>query len=201
MLKNYKTKGIFNLNDHFEEEVLEHEIEQKKDPEIRVVHKINVVVLILFFLSLLLLIFSLYYAFFKEKTFVNIRTIKSGDIAVIHSKIDFGNTIESFIGYTSEEKSNSYSFVIQNNNKHELNYNIKLIDITSVGISRINLSNLNYSLYKNNNKIATGVVSNLNNNILIKEQTLADSKDNYVIKLWSSSITQDGYKFKIEVTD
>ena len=201
MLKSYKTNRIFNLNDHFEEEVLEYEIEKRKDPEIRVVHKINVVVLILFFLSLILLMFSLYYAFFKEKSFINIRTIKLGDIAVIHSKIDFGNTIESFIGYTSEEKSNSYSFVIQNNNKHELNYNIKLIDITSVGISRINLSNLNYSLYKNNKKIATGIVSNLNNNILIKEQTLADSKDDYLLKLWSSSVTQDGYKFKIEVTD
>ena len=58
MSKFYKKNNIFNLNDHFEEEVLDHELEERKDPEIRVVHKINVIVLILFFLSLLLLLHS-----------------------------------------------------------------------------------------------------------------------------------------------
>ena len=201
MSKFYKKNGVFNLNDYFDEEVLEHELEQRKDPEIRVVHKINVIVLILFFLSLGLLIFSLYYAFFSEKTYVNIRTIKSGDIAVLHSKADFGGTIDSFIKFTSEEESSSYKFTVQNNNEHELNYNIKIQDKTGAGISRINLNYLNYSLYKNNNIISTGVISNLNNNILIKEKTLADSKDDYEIKLWSSVVSQDGYKFEIEVTD
>lgn len=201
MSKFYKKNGVFNLNDHFDEEVLEHELEQRKDPEIRVVHKINVVVLILFFLSLGLLIFSLYYAFFSEKTFVNIRTIQSGDIAVLHSKADFGETIDSFINFTSEDESSSYKFTVQNNNEHELNYNIKIQDKTGAGISRINLNYLNYSLYKNNNKISTGIISNLNNNILAKEKTLADSKDDYEIKLWSSVVSQDGYKFEIEVTD
>ena len=201
MSKSYKNDGVFNLNDHFEEEVLEHELEQRKDPEIKVVHQVNVVVLILFFLSLGLLIFSLYYAFFKEKTYVNIRTIQSGDIAVIHSKADFGTKIESFLNITSEEEASSYTFIIQNNNEHELNYNIKMLDETTVGIQRINLSSLNYSLYKNGNKVATGLVSNLTNNILVKERTLADSKDSYELKLWSSVVTQDGYKFKIEVSD
>ena len=201
MSKFYKKNGVFNLNDHFDEEVLEHELEQRKDPEIRVVHKINVVVLILFFLSLGLLFFSLYYAFFSEKTFVNIRTIQSGDIAVLHSKADFGETIDSFINFTSEDESSSYKFTVQNNNEHELNYNIKIQDKTGAGISRINLNYLNYSLYKNNNKISTGIISNLNNNILAKEKTLADSKDDYEIKLWSSVVSQDGYKFEIEVTD
>lgn len=201
MSKFYKKNGVFNLNDHFDEEVLEHELEQRKDPEIRVVHKINVIVLILFFLSLGLLIFSLYYAFFSEKTFVNIRTIQSGDIAVLHSKADFGETIDSFINFTSEDESSSYKFTVQNNNEHELNYNIKIQDKTGAGISRINLNYLNYSLYKNNNKISTGIISNLNNNILAKEKTLADSKDDYEIKLWSSVVSQDGYKFEIEVTD
>lgn len=202
MSKFYNKKNsVFNLNDHFEEEVLEHELEQRKDPEIRVVHKINVAVLILFFLSLGLLIFSLYYAFFKEKTFVNIRTIQSGDIAVLHSKADFGATIDSFINYTTEEDSSNYKFTVQNSNEHELNYNIKIVDTTSIGISRINLNYLNYSLYKNDKKIAVGIISNLKDNILVKEKTLADSKDNYELKLWSSIITQDGYKYRIEVTD
>jgi len=201
MSKFYKKMSIFNLNDHFEEEVLEHELEQRKDPEIRVVHKINVVVLVLFFLSLALLMFSLYYAFFKEKTFVNIRTIQSGNIAVLHSKANFGETINSFVNYTSEKDSSYYKFTVQNNNEHELNYNIKMVNVTPVGISRINLNYLNYSLYKNGEKISSGLVSNLKNNILIKERTLADSKDNYEIKLWSSVITQDGYKYRIEVTD
>ena len=118
MSKFYKKNGVFNLNDYFDEEVLEHELEQRKDPEIRVVHKINVIVLILFFLSLGLLIFSLYYAFFSEKTYVNVRTIQSGDIAVLHSKADFGGTIDSFIKFTSEEESSSYKFTVQNNNEH-----------------------------------------------------------------------------------
>jgi len=201
MSKFYKKMSIFNLNDHFEEEVLEHELEQRKDPEIRVVHKINVVVLVLFFLSLALLMFSLYYAFFKEKTFVNIRTIQSGNIAVLHSKANFGETINSFVNYTSEKDSSYYKFTVQNNNEHELNYNIKMVNVTPVGISRINLNYLNYSLYKNGEKISSGLVSNLKNNIFIKERTLADSKDNYEIKLWSSVITQDGYKYRIEVTD
>ena len=197
MSKFYKKNGVFNLNDYFDEEVLEHELEQRKDPEIRVVHKINVIVLILFFLSLGLLIFSLYYAFFSEKTYVNVRTIQSGDIAVLHSKADFGGTIDSFIKFTSEEESSSYKFTVQNNNEHELNYDIKIQDKTGAGISRINLNYLNYSLYKNNNKISTGVISNLNNNILIKEKTLSDSKDDYEIKLWSSVVSQDGYNFEI----
>ena len=78
-----------------------------------------------------------------------------------------------------------------------MNYNIKIQDKTGAGISRINLNYLNYSLYKNNNKISTGVISNLNNNILIKEKTLSDSKDDYEIKLWSSVVSQDGYNFEI----
>lgn len=201
ILKFYKKNSIFNLNDHFDEEVMEHEIEDREDPTIRIVHKVNIVVLILFFLSLGLLIFSLYYAFFKEKTFVNIRTIQSGDIAVIHSKADFGGTINSFININSEENAFIYNFTINNNNAHELNYNIKMINVVSASINRINLTSLNYSLYKNNNKLSTGVVSNLKNNILIKERTNADSKDKYELRLWSNTVTQDGYKFKIEVTD
>ena len=103
MSKFYKKNDtVFNLNDKFEEEVLESELEDRKDPEIRVVHKVNIVVLILFFLSIILLLFSLYYAFFKEKSYINLRTIQDGDIAVIHSKADFGTTIESFLKITSE---------------------------------------------------------------------------------------------------
>ncbi len=202
MSKSYKKNDtVFNLNDRFDEEVLDSELEEREDPQIRVVHKVNIVVLILFFLSLGLLIFSLYYAFFKEKTFINIKTVKDGDIAVIHSKVDFGETIESFLNINSEDKASSYKFTVQNNNKHELNYKIKLIDVTNVGINRINLSSLNYSLYKNNNKISSGVVSDLKENIIITEKTLSNTKDSYELKLWSNKVTNDGFKYKIEVTD
>lgn len=202
MSKFYKKNDtVFNLNDKFEEEVSESELENRKDPEIRVVHKVNIVVLILFFLSLILLLFSLYYAFFKERSYINLRTIQDGDIAVIHSKADFGITIESFLKITSEDNASIYTFVVQNNNDHELNYKIKIIDETTVGVNRINLSSLNYSLYKNNNKISSGVLSNLVDNILTTTTTLSNSKDSYELRLWSSEITNDGFKYMIEVTD
>jgi len=201
MWKFYKKKSVFNLNDHFEEEVLEHELEDRDDPTIKVVHKINVIVLILFFLSLGLLIFSLYYAFIKEKTYINVRTIQDGEIAVIHSKADFGNAIESFVNYKNEGDASSYKFIVKNSNEHELNYKIKIIDQTSVVINRINLNYLNYSLFKNNKKVSTGIISNINNNVLAYETTDANNKDEYEIKLWSTVVSQDGYKFRIEVTD
>lgn len=201
ILKSYKKQGVFNLNDHFEEEVLDSELENRKDPKIRVVHQVNVVVIILFIVSLLLLLFSLYYAFIKEKDFVNIRTISDGDIAVIYSNADFGSTITSFINLISEDSSDSYNFIVQNDNEHELNYNILISDVVSSSINKIDKNNLNYSLYKNGIKIKTGNIGQINNNVLVKEVTLASSKDKYELKIWSNISIDKGYKYIIEVSD
>lgn len=200
MSKSYKDDSVFNLNDSFEEEVPVSSLEPKKDPEIRVVHKVNIVVLILLFLSFGLLLFSLYYAFFREKTYVNLRTIQDGDIQVIHSKASFGDTVESFIKYNSEEKAHVYTFTIKNDNEHELNYNIKIIEMNVAGINKINAKELSYSLYKNGNRISMGTIAYLNNNILANERTIAKEQDKYELKLWSNTSSK-GYKYVIEVSD
>ncbi len=199
-VKSYK-KGVFNLNDEFYDEIPANDVENRKDPTLKEKRKINIIIIILFIISLLLLLFSIYYAFFMPKKYINYKTIKDGDIAVIHSKIDFGTTINSFSTYTSENKANEYKFYIMNDNNHELNYNIYITTevLNEVNIPMIDKTMISYALYKNNKKVASGTLKDITSNHLVKEVTKDNNKDTYVLKLWSNSGANKGYKYRIEV--
>ena len=45
------------------------------------------------------------------------------------------------------------------------------------------------------------MLSSLVDNVLTTTTTLSNSKDLYELRLWSNEITNDGFKYMIEVTD
>ncbi len=194
--KSYNKKSVFNLNDKFEEEVPANELEDRKDPEIVYKKSVDIFILIVFFLMLGLLLWSIYYAYNGVRKNINLIE-KSGDLAVIHSKIDYGLTIVSFSDYTSLENASEYSFYIESDNTEKLSYKIKIKKQKFT--NTIDMNEVNYVLYRNNLKVASGSLSDLKNDVLTEESISANSKNQYLLKLWSIKGINKGYKYKIEV--
>lgn len=196
--KSYKN-SIFNLNDIYDEEVLDNELKNRKDPKIKEKKGINIIFILLFFICLGLLLWSIYYAFGTTKNLDTTVTKKAGEIAVVHSKVDFGLTIDSFLKYTSEKNASVYTFYIENDNDNEINYKIKLKELTQIGKAKIEVSYLKFSLIKNNKIVATGNLAKVKNNILVTETIAKRDKDMYTLKIWSTTPSTGYYKYEIEV--
>lgn len=199
ILKSSKKKvTVFNENDIFYEEVDAEELKKQKYKE----EKKSVLFLRLFLLfSALLLGFCVYYAFIKDKGKVEVITYDSGDLYLVHSKANFGDTITSFISSRTEETAVVYKFYVENVHDVNIGYSLRLINENIIGKSNVSEEVLRYSLYKNSKKMATGVVSGLKQNVLITTKIEKNSKDNYILKLWLPSEENGVYNYRIDMLE
>ena len=83
---------------------------------------------------------------------------------------------------TDTEDDPSYLFSIVNNSEVAVKYNVTIKDNSkdSDGIKR---EYLRYELLKNNKVLSEGLLSEINNDILLTEQIDANSKEEYTLKI------------------
>jgi len=110
-------------------------------------------------------------------------------------------------------------FKIHNNGTHPLKYRLRLVDVPYnelkgykeiIGKTRIENSKIRYSLYNLDAgvTVSTGIVSNLEHEILIQKNLPAAKVDNYALRLWidekaGNEIVNKFYagKIKLEIED
>ena len=125
--------------------------------------------------------------------------VQKYDLFVTHSSGSYGGTIDSFSKYRNEKTAFSYEFSVSNNNPISLKYSIALNNST-FGSDDVDMSKINYKLYKDEQVIKEGNLFNSENNNLFAIAIPSDSTDKYIIKLWSFDLDKKlGFKFKINV--
>lgn len=160
----------------------------------------------LIFLAIFLILLSIVSAIMgfvymdKElKAEQNNTKVQKYDLFVTHSSGSYGGTIDSFSKYRDEKTAFSYGFSVSNNNPISLKYSIALNNST-FGSDDVDMSKINYKLYKDDQVIKEGNLFNSENNNLFAIAIPSNSTDKYVIKLWSSDLDKKlGFKFKINV--
>ena len=118
---------------------------------------------------------------------------------VTHSNSYFGGENITFKDYSSEKKAYVYRFDVNNENKIDLNYSIKLKS-SNFGKDNINMNLINYSLLKENVQLDFGTLKNSEvvkiSDMVIKSNT----KDRLTLKIWSENISDNvAFSFRISV--
>jgi len=149
------------------------------------------IILILFLLLCVgLAVGGIYYGLFRGKNNETIKNKEHADLAVVYSKKGFGDTVDSFSSYSSEASAFTYTFYVNNQNDIDLFYDIYLNSDNFV-------NDINYSIYKNDNLVFKGLLSNKNTKLATTKISSNDT-DNYKLYLWSSSGAAN-YSFEIKV--
>lgn len=155
--------------------------------------KSGIIFVVLGFLLLLFLGIYLLFRFgvisFSSKQYI------SGNLFVVHSKTNFGDTISSFESYNSYDNAYSYTFYIKNDNKDEYLYKVKLRNLS---YEKGNSSSVMYAIVKDSAVLFKGKLDNNSNVILTTQSILPSRTDSYEIKLWSDE-KNEKLKFKIDV--
>lgn len=159
----------------------------------------------LIFLSVLLILLSIFSIFFgfayldkdlSDKG--NVTTVKY-DLFVVHSNSDYGGVISSFDKYNSMEKAYSYDFSVSNKNPVSLNYSVSLFAL-DFGNNNIDMTKINYALYKDNVVVQEGILSNVRELSLYDNNCASNTTNEYSIKLWSLTLGKDSkFKFRINI--
>src|SRR5574344_2108211 len=126
--KSYnQTNNVLDIDENFNfvEEIPDNEVREYEFDDPREYKKRKIFILIILFLALALFGGGLYFAFIKPNPQQTIN-LTSGDIFVVHSSVDLGSTIDSFINYASKEKAHEYTFYIQNDNNKDISYKVYL---------------------------------------------------------------------------
>lgn len=198
MEKNNSDFDVSNVT--FEEEVSSEELNSKKGTsDIVYSNKGGRKNKFLIFLAIFLILFSLLCSFIgycyldnKDRDI----TYDKYNLLVTHSDGSFGGIISSFDKYSSFNNAYSYSFSVSNGNPLEFNYSV---DINCTNYEKnVNLSFINYVLYKNNDVVKEGVLSNSEVNKIYDTSIGVNGLDNYVLKLWSSEKNL-GFNFKVNI--
>ena len=200
--KYYKKNKILDIDENFNfvEEVPENQVpvydfeDPKKDK------KVNILILIILLLSLSLFGGGLYYAFIKPnpKQMIN---FDLGDLFIVQSSVEFGDTIDSFLKHLSEETAAEYTFYVKNDNSEGINYRVKLVEKKQLFKNEIDISMLNYSLIKNNKEVSYGKIKKLKSGILVTTKVEKESTDYFVVRVWSDYPSDKYYKYEISVIE
>lgn len=162
--------------------------------------KLLVLVILIVFFSLLLIAMGIYYSVKRGQTNWN---VANADLFVVHSKVTFGDTISNMNDFKSEEDAFTYTFYVENQNDINLMYKVVVLDdydknmVSNKFIKR----NINYSIYKNDERVFKGVFNESDNQVLATAKIVPGQVDDYEIKMWTSANNAlDGYyKFKVRV--
>lgn len=188
--KDLLNKSNLNIKD-IEENIPEDEEEKKKKP------------LLLLFLYCLTIIFLLISTSFTISTIINQSTLPNYKVNVgklSMELIERNDTTIRLIGARpmSDEKAKDlkpFLFKVYNNGTHPLKYRLKLVDVPDnelvgyqeiIGKDRIDNSKIKYALIRLDTGVTvnTGLVSELENELLIQKNLPAEKVHNYALRLW-----------------
>lgn len=205
-------KNDFNVSTEdliFEEEVGEEELRSKKNVSDIIYNDLDVRkrrTKFLIFLAISLIIISIISALMgfifldkdlKEKKVNPI--ITKYDLFVTHSNSSYGGSISSFSDYRSLNNAYLYKFDVSNNNSIALNYLVEFIN-PNYGNDGVDMTLINYKLLKNDEIVSEGVLSNSMTSQLFNTDILSNSRDEYVLKIWSYKMDKKlKFDFKINV--
>lgn len=205
-------KNDFNVSTEdliFEEEVGEEELYSKKNVSDIIYNDLDVRkrrTKFLIFLAISLIIISIISALMgfifldkdlKEKKVNSI--ITKYDLFVTHSNSSYGGSISSFSDYRSLNNAYLYKFDVTNNNSITLNYLVEFIN-PNYGNDGVDMTLINYKLLRNNQIVSEGVLSNSMTSQLFNTDILSNSRDEYVLKIWSYKMDKKlKFDFKINV--
>ena len=205
-------KNDFNVSTEdliFEEEVGEEELYSKKNVSDIIYNDLDVRkrrTKFLIFLAISLIIISIISALMgfifldkdlKEKKVNSI--ITKYDLFVTHSNSSYGGSISSFSDYRSLNNAYLYKFDVTNNNSIALDYLVEFIN-PNYGNDGVDMTLINYKLLKNNEIVSEGVLSNSMTSKLFNTEILSNSRDEYVLKIWSYKMDKKlKFDFKINV--
>ena len=188
-----------NKNNHYENinlynEEAEEQIRYMKEEENKA-KKRYILIFIFFFVALVCLGCGITSYYYKINS-LSPHSIDVNNLFVVHSNTSFGSEINNFNAYTSEEKSYKYTFYVDNQNQKEVSYQVSVIDVED---GLIDKTKVGYALYKNNNLVFRGVLTNDRENILTTTKLNSSAIDNYELRLWGISSIEGSYKFKVRV--
>lgn len=205
-------KNDFNVSTEdliFEEEVGEEELYSKKNVSDIIYNDLDVRkrrTKFLIFLAISLIIISIISALMgfifldkdlKEKKVNPI--ITKYDLFVTHSNSSYGGSISSFSDYRSLNNAYLYKFDVTNNNSIALDYLVEFIN-PNYGNDGVDMTLINYKLLRNNQIVSEGVLSNSMTSQLFNTDILSNSRDEYVLKIWSYKMDKKlKFDFKINV--
>ena len=170
--------------------------EEEREDEIKTRRKYLLLIVILFLFFSLLFGMGIYYIKAKNSNKIN---NAHEDLFVIHSKKEFGDTVESFTSHNSKETAFTYTFYVENESKADIFYTITSNQIKDNTLgTMINQNNVFYALYKDGNLLFEGKFAGTGAEKLAQQKILASSREDYELKLWSNSST-GYYKFRIDV--
>ena len=191
------------MNNNLDNPLFESNIPEIKNEEINIEIKDNKKRFILFIIIVLILssIFCglLVYALNNRGTTINKNNeFTADDLYVIHSKKDFGDEIKDISNFNSLETAYYYTFYIENVNSVTVPYKVIIEDVSTNKIK--NKDKINYAIYKNDDLVFSGMLDNNTKTIMTSANIGASEKDNYKIKLWTTT-TSGYYKFRINITN
>lgn len=172
-------------NDVFEDEISANSIVVTKEKN----KKFGIILAVFGFVLVLFLGFYLLFRFgiisLSSKQYI------SGNLFVVHSNVNFGDKVSSFEKYNSYENAYSYTFYVENDNKEEYLYKIKIKNVD-------NDSKIFYAILKNSDVLFKGQLDGSREVVLATQSILPNRTDNYELKLWSSE-SNSKLQFKIDV--
>lgn len=191
----------------FEEEVHEDELVDKKnvsdvvyvESENKIKHKFLVVLAIV--LLVLFIISCLLGFLFSDGKFgvLNGTVTNEYDLYVTHTNVDYGASNLAFEEHKTLNDAYVYDFSVNNSNSVNLEYSLELLN-TNFDNDGIDMTMINYSLIKNGTEVVSGKLVDIQKNNLYSTTINKNSRDSYVIKLWSDSISKNmKFNFKINV--
>ena len=184
----------------FESEVPVDDLQDVRFKEKKKARRMLILVILIVIFSLLLIAMGIYYSIKGGTTNWN---TTNADLFVVHSKVDFGDMINNVNDFKSEDDAYSYTFYVENQNDINLMYKVVVEDDydNNIGVKKFIKRNINYSIYKNNERVFKGVFTEKNSHVLTTTKIIPGQIDNYEIKLWTSASSADDgyYKFKVKV--
>lgn len=186
----------------FKEEVPEEALHSKIDVDDRIfvsrrrIYGLPVVkfLLVLLFISLL---FALIFGFVSLNSGGEPNVTKYS-LVVAHSNELYGGAIDSFSKYNNLDSAYSYQFTVKNSNDIDITYYVKLIN-NEYDFDNTDMSLIKYQLINDDTVVKEGQLKNSKDNELYKCKVSSNSADKYVLKLWSTSADNLKLNFKITV--
>lgn len=150
--------------------------------------KSNILIIILV-IVLIVAVFFFSFCFFKIFDSKNPKIISGSSVELSNSEIKYDTN--------SKDNSLNYSFTINNDNKYDSRYNIVLNDKNST----IDRSNINFVLTMNGNKVASGTLDQISNDILYTSYVKAGSNNSFNFTIWTNNnvSTNDYYSFSLRL--
>lgn len=199
--KSYK-ESLIIANPPFEEEVPSDKLKEYEDKD----RNKKIILLIIINILLLLLLAGLYFFILREnpKSSGGVNNTAAGNIFVVHSSTYFGGLINDTSLYNSKNKAFEYKFYIENQNDLDVSYKIYIIDLIEkeMGNNYVSRKDLTYSLFVNKNEvISSRNLDLITGDILYQSIINKNSKQDYILKIWTTNNDSQYYKFQLTVEE